>query len=80
MKLSTVTQSHANEIKHKYDNRFREHFNQIFASQNTRNGVSGHQDFKIFWGSMHVQDPPSGSPLQGSPDSSVIKQNTHLYT
>ena len=58
MKLSTVTQSHANEIKHKNDNRFREHFKQILASQNTRNGVSGYQDFKIFWGSMHASDPP----------------------
>ena len=65
MKLNTVTQSHANEIKRKNDNRFREHFKQIFASHNTR------YDFKIFWGSMHAPDPPSGSPLQGSPDSSI---------
>ena len=64
MKLSTVTQSHANEIKHKYDNRFREHFNQIFASQNTRNGVSGHQDFKIFWGSCMSKTPIVARPYR----------------
>ena len=54
----------------KNDNRFSEHFRQIFASQNTRSGVSKHQDFKIFWDSM-APDPPSGS--------SVIKKNTDVF-
>ena len=29
-----------------------EHFRQSLSSQNIRNDVSEHQDFKIFWGSM----------------------------
>ena len=48
----TSTRSHANKNKHKNDNRFREHFSQNLSSQKTRNGVSEHQDFKIFWGSV----------------------------
>ena len=71
MKSSTYTLSHANRNKLKNDNRFSEHFRQIFPSQNTRNGVSGHQDFRIFWEST-PPDPPSGS--------SVIKKNTLLCT
>ena len=62
MKSSTYTLSHANRNKHKNDNRFSEHFREIFASQNTRNGVSEHQDFKISWESM-PPDPPSGSSV-----------------
>ena len=57
MKSSTYTLSHANRNKLKNDNRFSEHFRQIFASQNTCNGVSEHQDFKTFWVSM-APDPP----------------------
>ena len=60
MKSSTYRLSHTNRNKHKNDNRFSEHFRQIFASQNTRNGVSEHQDFKTFWERM-PPDPPSGS-------------------
>ena len=52
IKSTTSTRSHANKNKHKNDNWFREHFGQNLSSQNTRNGVSEHQDFKIFWGSM----------------------------
>ena len=54
----TSTRSHANKNKHKNDNRFREHFSQNLSSQKTRNGVSEHQDFKIYWGSM-PQTPKS---------------------
>ena len=56
------TWSHANKNKHKKDNWFREHFEQNLSSQNTRNGVSEHQDFKIFWGTMPPV-PPSGWSL-----------------
>ena len=56
---TTSTWSQANKNKHKNDNWFREHFGQNLSSQNTRNGVSEHQDFKIFWGSM-PPDPPRG--------------------
>ena len=48
----TSTRSPANKNKHKHDNRFREHFSQNLFSQKTRNGVSEHQDYKIFLGSM----------------------------
>ena len=79
MKSSTSTQSHANRNKRKNYNRFSEHVRQIFASENTRNGVSEHQDFKIFRGSMPL-DPSSGSPPQRSPDSSVIfKKYAFIY-
>ena len=44
------------ENKHKNDNWFREQFLQNLSSQNTRNDVSEHQDFKNFWGSM-LQTP-----------------------
>ena len=49
MKSSTYTLSHAHRNNLKNDNRSSEHFRQIFASQNTRNGVSEHENFKIFW-------------------------------
>ena len=75
IKLTTSTRSHANTNKHKKDNWFREHFGKNLSSQNTRNGVSEHQDFKIFWGSM-PPDPSSGWPLQHSPDSSTIKKKS----
>ena len=68
-----------NKNKHKNDNWFREHFGQNLSSQNTRKGISEHQDFKIFCWSM-PPDPPSGWPLQRSHDSSVIKKKTILYT
>ena len=67
MKSSTYTLSHAHRNNLKNDNRSSEHFRQIFASQNTRNGVSEHENFKIFWKSM----PPDPPPLSGS---SVIKK------
>ena len=75
IKLTTSTRSHANKNKHKKDNWFREHFGQNLSSQNTRNGVSGHQDFKIFWGSMPPEPPRVGCPLHCSPDLSVIKKH-----
>ena len=34
----------------------------IFSSQSTRNGISKHQDFNIFWGKMPLE-PPSHWPL-----------------
>ena len=74
IKSGTSTRSHVNKNKHKNDNRFREHFSQNLSSQKTRNGVSEHQDFKIFWGSMPT-NPASGSPLQCSSNSSVIKNH-----
>ena len=49
IKSTTSTRSHANKNKHKKDNWFREHFGQNLSSQNTRNGVSEHQDFMDFW-------------------------------
>ena len=67
MKSSTYTLSHAHRNNLKNDNRSSEHFRQIFASQNTRNGVSEHENFKIFWKSM----PPDPPPPSGS---SVIKK------
>ena len=81
LKLTTSTRSHANKNKHKKDNWFRERFGQNLSSQITRNSVSEHQDFKIFWGIM-PPDPPTGWPPHCSPDSSVIKKqkNTILYT
>ena len=39
------TREHENSMK-------TEHFRQSLSSQNIRNDVSEHQDFKIFWGSM----------------------------
>ena len=66
------------ENKHKNDNWFREQFLQNLSSQNTRNDVSEHQDFKIFLGSM-PPDPPSGWPLQHLPDLSVIKKGPHDF-
>ena len=75
----TSTRRHATKNKHKNDNWFKEHFGENLSSQNTRNGVSENQDFNIFWGSM-PPDPPSGWPLQRSPDSSVIfKKKTRFY-
>ena len=68
MKSSTYTLSHAHRNNLKNDNRSSEHFRQIFASQNTRNGVSEHENFKIFWKSMPPDPPP---PPSGS---SVIKK------
>ena len=41
-------------------------------------GVSEHQDFKIFWGSM-PPDPSSGWLLQRSPDLSVIKKDPTIF-
>ena len=38
----------------------------ILDSQNTRNGISEDQEFKIFWGRM-PPDRPSGSSLQHWP-------------
>ena len=63
MKSSTYTLSHANRNKLKNDNRFSEHFRQIFASHNIRNDVAEHQDFKIFWESM-PPDPPFSSVIK----------------
>ena len=77
IKLTTSTRSHANKNKHKKDNWFREHFGQNLSSRDTRNGVSEHQDFKIFWGSMPPH-PPSGWPLQRSPNSWVIKKKPKI--
>jgi len=59
---TTSTRSHANKNKHKNDNGFRKHFGQNLSSQNTRNGVSEYQDFKIFWGSM-LPDPLVAGPF-----------------
>ena len=73
IKSTNSKRSHANKNKHKNDKWFKEHFGQNLSPQNTRNGVSEHQDFKHFWGSMPL-DPPSGWPLQGWPDSLVIKK------
>ena len=39
------------------DDQFTEHFSQKLLSGIARNGVSRHQDFKIFWESMFL-DPP----------------------
>ena len=36
-----------------------------------------HQDFKIVWRNL-PPDPPSGWPLQRSPDSSVIKKKNTI--
>ena len=49
IKLTTSTRSHVNKNKHKKDNWFREHFEQNLSSQNTRNGVSEHQQSATKW-------------------------------
>ena len=43
----------------------------FFASQNTRNGISEHQAFKMYGESMSPE-PPRDSPLQRFLSSSVI--------
>ena len=48
------------------------------SSQNTRNGVSELQNFKLFLGKM-PPDPLSGSPLWCLHDSSVIKKILRFY-
>ena len=63
--------SHVN--KNKNHNRLSEHFRQELCSQKTRNGVSEYQDFKLFWGRL-ILEPPSGSPLRNTRDSSIIKK------
>ena len=73
MKSSTYTLSHAHRNNLKNDNRSSEHFRQIFASQNTRNGVSEHENFKIFWKSKPPDPPPCPS------GSSVIKKKIRFY-
>ena len=63
IKSTTSTRSHANKNKYKNDNRFREHFGQNLSSQNTRNGVSEHQDFKISAGGACPQTPLVAGPF-----------------
>ena len=62
MKSSNCTQSHANKNKQKNDNRYSKYFRQKLSSQKSRNGISGHQGFKIFWGRICLT-PPRGLPL-----------------
>ena len=50
------------------------YYYQNLSSQKSRNSVSEQQDFKSFWGSM-LPNLSSGSPLQCSSDSSVIKNH-----
>ena len=45
----------------------------IFSSESTRNGISKHQNFNIFWGRMPLE-PPGGLPLWCSHDSLAIKK------
>lgn len=61
-----------NKNKRKKGNRFNEKFRKKWSPQNARNGVSENQDFANFLRKM-FPDPPSGSLLRRSLDSSVIK-------
>ena len=55
-----------------------EHFRQSLSSQNIRNDVLEHDDFKVFLGE-HVSNPSSGSCLWCFCDSSVqIKETSHF--
>ena len=66
---TTSTRSHANKNKHKKWQLIWTTFGQNLSSQNTRNGVSEHQDFKIFWGSM-----PQTPLVAGSLSASLIRR------
>ena len=46
-RLSTCMWSYVNINTHENDNQFSEHFRQELSPQNTRNGISEHQEFKI---------------------------------
>ena len=80
-KLSTCTcmWSHSNIHKHENDNLLSEHFRQKLSSQNTRNGTSVHQDFKMFWGSLPPQSH-SGFCLQHSRDSLLVIEKFSDFT
>ena len=75
---TTSTRSHANKNKHKKWQLIWTTFGQNLSSQNTRNGVSEHQDFKIFWGSI-PQTPLVPGPFSARLIGRSLKKTPRFY-